>query len=338
MSETTHDRETDSLLRVTRTISNCVPFEEALHVAIEEARKRLVFGAFAVVLLDEETETLRIKIARGVSNSFIKRYHRPIGSGVTAKLIWSEQPVLMAEADRQSPEYEELRLENDFTSLICVPIIVCGGGIGYMQIERSLGEPYTQDDLRFAQLIANLGAVAKTMDRLLKENEQLTFIDPVTQALKHNTFLRALRRELERAKMLSTRTAIGLLDLDNYKAYSEIHGLKAGREVLAEVAGIVKAHIKGIDLVGRFGLDELIFAAFKIGDRENAQRLFDSIRAGVEEYGRCCGKPHPLATIGGLVVEPDKKIEDFTPMVLRLRHALHTARNQGGNLVQFVDS
>jgi diguanylate cyclase (GGDEF)-like protein len=337
MDEGLHERETDSLLRLTRTISDGVPFEEVLHVMIEEARKRFAFQALAVVLLDEETETLGIKIARGISNSFIKGYRRPIGSGVTARLIWSEEPVLMAEADAGSAEYRELKLENDFASLVCVPIVLCGGAIGYMHLERAAGEPYTRDDLRFAQLIANLSATAKEMGSLRTQTEQLTFIDQITQALKSNAFLRALGRELERARLLSVRTAVGLLDLDNFKRYSEIHGLKAGRKVLADVAGIIRAHLKGIDLVGRFGLDELMFAVFKVGDREEAYRLFDAIREGVEEYGRSCPEPHPLATIGGLVIEPAGEIADFTPTILKLRHALHAGRDRGGNVTHFVE-
>lgn len=339
MGERLPESEIDSLLRLTRTISECVPFEEALHALIEEARKRFGFDAFAVVVLDEETEELGIKIARGLSNSFIKGYRRPIGSGVTAKVIWEERPVLMAAADRASPAYKELRLEKEFSSLLCVPIVVGGGGgVGYMQVERTSGEPYTEADLRFAQLMANLGAAARVLGHLREENERLTVIDPVTQALKYHSFLRALGRELKRAKMLSVRSAVGLLDLDNFKAYSEIHGLKAGREVLAQVADIVKGRIKEFDLVGRFGLDELIFGIFKVGDRENARGLFESIREGVEAFGRGCPKPNPLATIGGLIIEPEQEVEDFTAMVMRLRHAMHAARDRGGNQVYFVDS
>jgi len=337
MDETTLDHEMDSLLQITRTISGSVPFEEALHVISKQVRKRPGFSAFAVVLLDEQTETLGVKIARGISNSFIKSYRRPIGSGVAAKLIWSEQPILIPEADASSPEYQELRLENDFTSLICAPIIVGDSGVGYMHVERSSGAPYTRDDLRHVQLIANLGAAAKVMDELRRQNEQLSFVDPVTQALKYHAFLRALVRELERARLHAARTAMGLLDLDNFRAYGEIHGLKAGHAVLTEVAGIIRSHIKGLDLVGRFGLDDLIFAVFKIGTRENAQQLFESIRAAVEAYGRSCGKPHPLASIGGLIIEPNQQIEDFTSTLHQLRHALHIARDRGGNQVLLAD-
>jgi len=336
MGERLPESEMEALVRVTRAISECVPFEEALHVLIEEARKRLAFQALAVVLLDEESETLGIKIARHISSSFIKRYRRPVGTGVTAKLMWGLEPLLVAAADTSSPEYEELRLENDFTSLVCVPIITCGGAIGYLQVERTSGEPFTSDDLRFAQLIANIAAAARLLDALREENEQLTVVDPVTQALKYHTFLRALGRELERARMYSVRTAVGLLDLDNFRPYGEIHGLKASRKVLAAVAGIIRAHIKGVDLVGRFGLDDLVFAVFKIGDQAEADQLFNSIRQGVEAFGRSCDKPHPLASIGATVIEPDQAVEDFTAILHRLRHALHIARDQGGNRVYFI--
>jgi len=337
MDATTHERETEALLRITRTMSDGVPFEEALHVMIEETRKRLAFDVFAVVLLDEATEALGIKIARGISNAFIKRYRRPIGTGATAKLLWSEEPVLLADAGAASAEYDELRLENDCASLLCVPIVVGGGGIGYIQVERSSGKPFTHDDLRFAQLVANLSGTAREMGWLREQTEQLTVVDPVTQTLKHNAFLRAFGRDLERAKILAVPTGVGLLDLDNFKPYSEIHGLNAGRKVLADVAGIVKTHLKGVDLLGRVGLDELVLAVFNVGDQDSAQRLFDSIREAVAKYGRSCGKPHPVATIGGVIIKPGQEAGDFTSLVLRLRYAQHLARDQGGNRVLFVE-
>lgn len=338
MDATRCEQEAVALLRITRTISDGAPFEEVVHVMVEEAGKRLAFDAFAVLLVDVETEQLAIKLARRISHAFAKRYRRPIGGGVTAKLIFGEQPVLIAEADAASGEYRELRLEGEFTSLLCVPLVAGGGGVGYLHFERAGGEPFTPDDLGFTQLLANLGAVAREMGALREQNEQLTFADPVTGALKYNTFLRALRRELERAAIHSSHTAVGLLDVDNFKPYSEIHGLKAGRQLLADVAGITKARVKGIDLVGRLGLDDLILAVCKAGDRAEAERLFDSIRQAVEAHGRSCAEPHPVATIGGLFISPGQEIGDFTPIILRLRHALHLARNKGGNQVLFVET
>ena len=335
MTEKMSESQMDSLLRVTRTLSDCVPFEEALHMIIEEVRKQIGFSAFAVILLDEETEELSIKIARGISNALIKSYRRPIGAGITARLIWSEAPVLMAAADPASPEYRELRLENDFVSLICVPVVAGGGAVGYMQLERTSDDLYTGDDLRFVQLIANLGAASRVMDALREETERLTFIDPVTNTLKYRTFLRALTRELERATLLGIRTAVGLLDLDNFKPYNEIHGIKEGRRLLAEVATVIRGHIKGIDLVGRIGLDELVFAVFKAGSREEGHRLFDAIRQAVAGC-ECRGEPRPLATIGGLIIEPDDEAVEITSVMLQLRQALHLAQDAGGNRVHFV--
>ncbi|MBN1919146.1 MAG: sensor domain-containing diguanylate cyclase [Verrucomicrobia bacterium] len=327
----------ESLTRITRAISDGVPFEEALHVVVEEARKALPFDAFAVVLLDEETEHLFIKFARRISDAFVKRYRRAIGTGATARLLFGLQLFVIAEADARTAECAEFKLENDFASLLCAPIVVGGGGIGYLHFERALGNPFTEDEQNFARLLAGLCAAAREMCRLREQNEQLTYIDPVTQALKGNAFLRALRRELDRAAMLSARTGIGLLDLDNFRPYCEIHGLKAGRQLLADVTGLIKNHIKGIDLVGRLGLDDLIFTDCNVGDRAEAERLFEAIRRDVEALGRTCGEPCPVASIGGAIIEPGEDIGDFTPIMLRLRHALHRARDKGGNQVLFVE-
>jgi diguanylate cyclase (GGDEF)-like protein len=338
MDATSREQEIAALLRITRTISDGAPFEEVMHVMVDEAGKRLAFDAFAVLLIDEETEQLAIKSARRISHEFTKRYRRPVAGGVTPRLVFGEQPVLIAEAQAESAECRELRLESEFRSLLCVPLVTGGGGVGYLHFERSGGEPFTPDDMGFAQLLANLGALAREMAGLREQNEQLRFTDPVTGALKYNTFLRALRRELERAAIHAASTAVGLLDIDNFKPYSEIHGLKAGRQLLAEVAAVIKGHVKGIDLVGRLGLDELIFAVCKAGDRAETEQLFDSIRQAVEAHGRSCSEPHPVATIGGLFVAPGQEVGDFTPIILRLRYALHLARNKGGNHVLFVEA
>jgi diguanylate cyclase (GGDEF)-like protein len=88
--------------------------------------------------------------------------------------------------------------------------------------------------------------------------------DPLTQLYN--------RRHLERYFMRETQNqelcALVMLDLDNFKAANDVHGHKAGDEVLRKTSNILRRSFRESDCVARLGGDEFAVYLPKLPDEQ----------------------------------------------------------------------
>lgn len=83
-------------------------------------------------------------------------------------------------------------------------------------------------------------------------------VDQLTGVLNRQALLARLAEELERAARYQRPCSIVLLDLDHFKRVNDTHGHAAGDIVLREVAELLRASVRGVDLVGRYGGEEFL--------------------------------------------------------------------------------
>lgn len=115
-------------------------------------------------------------------------------------------------------------------------------------------------------------AVGRLSERIT-ELEQVTRSDELTGLANRRHWLQTVRASLE----ASGSGAIVLVDIDNFRAINERHGVAVADLVLSELAEIVARH----GLAGRLGSDT--FAVLAPGDIESAATVSATIMAQVEE-------------------------------------------------------
>jgi len=115
-----------------------------------------------------------------------------------------------------------------------------------------------------ADLMATLAEVART--------------DELTGLPNRRAWGEALERELARARRESTPLCIGIVDLDRFKDYNDVHGHQAGDRVLKQLAAAWGAELRITDVLARYGGEEFALAlpGCELG---NAQRLVERLRA-----------------------------------------------------------
>ena len=88
---------------------------------------------------------------------------------------------------------------------------------------------------------------------------ELAVTDPLT-GLHNRRYLDSHRRRaVRRGGVLRGRQiSVLLLDIDRFKAINDSYGHDAGDEVLREFAMRVRAHTRGIDLLARYGGEEIV--------------------------------------------------------------------------------
>lgn len=98
-------------------------------------------------------------------------------------------------------------------------------------------------------------------DRLqesLREMERLATTDVLTDIPNRRHFFDLAEHALQRAMRYDTPISALLLDLDNFKPINDLHGHNMGDAALRHVADICKANLRGCDIFGRYGGDEMV--------------------------------------------------------------------------------
>lgn len=96
--------------------------------------------------------------------------------------------------------------------------------------------------------------------RIVAEGERLlatSLHDPLSGAMTRGAFEQTITHEVAAAARRGEKLTVAILDIVGMRRINLQHGHKAGDEVLAQVAGRVRATVRGNDAMGRPGGDEL---------------------------------------------------------------------------------
>lgn len=143
--------------------------------------------------------------------------------------------------------------------------------------------------------------------------------DPLTGILTRGAFL----AQLERIATACRPAALALIDIDELKAINDRRGHAAGDAAIIAVAGAVKGAIRGIDVLGRLGGDELCVILRDV-DGERASLVGERIRASTERTGVTVSIGIALSVAN----EPPDR------WLARADAAMYRAKNEGRNQVR----
>ena len=105
--------------------------------------------------------------------------------------------------------------------------------------------------------------------------------DQLTGLLNRHRLDQEIRHELARAAREGDGGTLLVLDIDRFKAINDSHGHAVGDSVLAHVATLIRRRLRGSDVVGRLGGDELAVLLPGTGAIE-ARALAEELRETVE--------------------------------------------------------
>ncbi|HEY5924408.1 MAG TPA: protein kinase [Kofleriaceae bacterium] len=96
--------------------------------------------------------------------------------------------------------------------------------------------------------------------RIVAEGERLlasSLHDPLSGAMTRGAFEQTITHEVAAAGRRNEKLTLALFDVVGLRRINLAHGHRAGDEVLAQIAGRVRATVRGNDVLGRPGGDEL---------------------------------------------------------------------------------
>jgi diguanylate cyclase (GGDEF)-like protein len=163
--------------------------------------------------------------------------------------------------------------------------------------------------------------------------------DGKTGLLNDTAWRREAAGEVARAARTRTPVAVGILDIDHFKAVNDTHGHLAGDAVLAAVAAATRALLRDYDLVGRVGGEEFAFVLPHTPPGEAAE-VAQRLRAAIPRIP--IPRPDPGTTVpSGVTVSigvaaADQPRGDLAAYLALADRALYAAKRQGRDRVRVV--
>jgi diguanylate cyclase (GGDEF)-like protein len=170
-------------------------------------------------------------------------------------------------------------------NVVVVPLTVEGDPVGVLAVERggSLGIKIPARIVTMLAQFAAHAALAIRNARLLAEVERLAHVDGLTGVANRRAFEAALVREIRRAKRGGGLLSVAVFDVDHFKAVNDSFGHQAGDAVLRDVAQILTAATRDVDVVCRYGGEEFAVILPACGPSD-AMRVAERIRSAVADH------------------------------------------------------
>jgi len=156
--------------------------------------------------------------------------------------------------------------------------------------------------------------------------------DSLTGLINRREFERRLNHVLESARDEGRSHALCFMDLDQFKVVNDTCGHAAGDELLAQLAEVLKARLRGSDTLARLGGDEFGLLLDSCPPAKAAQ-IAESLRRVVEEFRFCWEEKRFAVGMSMGLVPISADSSNLTDVLSAADAACYMAKDLGRNRV-----
>jgi sigma-B regulation protein RsbU (phosphoserine phosphatase) len=185
------------LLEVSERLNSTLDLDE-LMVRIAEVVKRAIdYEVFAILLLNEKTEELRIRFSLGHPDDVVKNLRIKLGEGIVGQAAQTRHSVRVSDV-REDPAY--IQSLPAVRSELAVPLIAKNRVIGVMDLEAPWADFFSESHQNLLELLAGRIAVAIENARLyrrsVRQARTLHLLNEISRDLSSVLVLNELLRKI----------------------------------------------------------------------------------------------------------------------------------------------
>lgn len=232
-----------SLNEMGKIITSEVDYQALLSLIMGITQEALNTEAGTLYLLDETAQELVFEVVLGEAGRSLKGKRLKAGQGLAGWVVEKGEPVLVADAQKDSRFYQEMDKTTGFItrSVVCVPIIYKFKVIGAIQcINKRDQGAFTAEDLTLLESIAAYSSIAIENSRLYQQLKQSSIdlsreVERKTQELtrSHKDLLALYELAQETSQTLNLQEVLD----SSLRKVLEITRLKTGALFLLNEAG-----------------------------------------------------------------------------------------------------
>jgi len=242
-----------NLLQSSQAIAGCLETERIYHLVLDAVAKDM--GVTRYMGLFQSEKALEILQYRGITPEIASHFKGVIQVHITRGLADNAFMIHVENVSGTTSSVHETGIDEAF-------LFFMRNNMGLLQGVIVL---FNEPGQRLPNFEARKENVLFLMEQSLRafENSRnynlakdMLFIDDLSGLYNYRYLEIALDRELKRIERYSSQLAVLFLDMDSFKMVNDTHGHLVGSQVLKEVGILLKASVRDVDVVIRYGGDE----------------------------------------------------------------------------------
>ena len=320
------------LQSIAEALSNMTDLGAIAQLAVDHAFA-LIGKSDVCLLFLIDTERQELSLFASKKRETIPSVRSKHGDQFDRYVLRTHRPLLVNDARRDFRFTVSVSPERPINSVIACPLLLGQRPEGVLRLDSSRPSAYTQDDLRFLDILLDLVATAMTNARLFAQTQQLAMTDGLTGLALRRPFLEQLTREITRSARSREPVSVLMLDVDHFKGYNDAFGHMAGDLILKAVADILREVVTPGGVIARYGGEEFAVLLPRLS-RHQAGDVAEEIRRRIEQdVEPSSRKVHrPVTASLGVASFPDDAQAELE-LVRAADHRLYQAKRAGRNLV-----
>lgn len=218
-----------------------------------------------------------------------------------------------------------------------VPVVLVGGFGGHEEQLELLDAGASE----FVALPVDPGFLAVRLKTMLRTVGQLdrikaqALIDELTGVYNRRYLDGHLSAQFGEARRYRHPFSFILLDLDHFKKVNDTLGHQFGDLVLKQTAGLIRAQLRGEDMLTRYGGEEFALL-LPHTDLEGALILAERVRLSVAEYRFVQGESQVRITVSqGIAAYPENDFTSTSELIACVDERLYRAKDAGRNCLVY---
>lgn len=192
------------------------------------------------------------------------------------------------------------------------------------RIYASLRTKALQDELREKN---------RQLEEMLEKVNLLAMTDPLTGLFNRRHCESVIESEFSRTVRYQSPLACLMIDIDHFKKVNDRYGHRMGDEVLTEVAGMIKAGVRAVDTVARWGGEEFMVILSETG-REGALYFAERLLGRISDHAFSDNPDIKITVSIGMASIPDLSIDTAEKLVDSSDLAIYEAKRKGRNRIE----
>ncbi len=323
-----------SLLQISSQISSADKLDDVLRTAVEKARLLANSDLAFLFFRDEGQETFSIRITQGASSDYLNDIKISPQEDAFYAFVNSNKPLILDKQELLDRELVELiRNKLKVNNALILPIFLRKRVVAMLGIaSKKDNYAYAKEDIELLDIFVRQIAIAIENDILSHSVKKLEIKDTLTGLYNGNFMSVRLQEEIKRAIVYQRPCSFILLDIDNFKDYSNRFGSLQSEGVIKTIASLIRDSVSEVDRVGRIGDDEFA-VILPEKNKRNAQDVAEDIRKKIEfSFGENTDASKRVTISAGVSENPLDGINS-EQLISKAKELLEIAKKNGRNRV-----